>query len=82
MQVLFTLTEPIRRGWYGGSGISYSFLFIGELQVWWVPYLFRDQPIRAVRYRSRNGIRPNTLHVILHLATLATLFVLAALTVP
>jgi len=30
---------------------------------------------------ERNGIRPNTLHVILHLATLATLLVLAVLTV-
>lgn len=73
--------------------ISYSSLFIGELQAWWVPYLFRPEPIRAARYQSmfgathgflpeRNGIRPNTLHVILHLGTLATLFVLAVLTVP
>ena len=73
--------------------ISYGFLFIGELQAWWVPYLLRSEPIRAARYQSmfgathaflpeRNGIRPNTLHVILHLATLATLFVLAALTLP
>jgi hypothetical protein len=72
--------------------ISYSLLFIGELEAWWVPYLFRSEPIRAARYQSmfgathaflpeRKGIRPNTLHVILHLATLATLFVLAALTV-
>jgi hypothetical protein len=72
--------------------ISYSLLFIGELEAWWVPYLFRPEPTRAARYHSmfgathtflpeRNGIRPNTLHVILHLATLATLFVLGALTV-
>jgi hypothetical protein len=64
--------------------ISYSFLFIGELKAWWVPYLIRSEPIRAARYQSmfgathaflpeRNGIRPNILHVILHLATLATL---------
>jgi hypothetical protein len=72
--------------------ITYSLLFIGELEAWWVPYLFRSQPMRAARYQSmfgathaflpeRNGIRPNTLHVILHLTTLTTLFVLAALTV-
>jgi hypothetical protein len=72
--------------------ISYSLLFTGELEAWWVPYLFRSEPIRVARSHSmfgathaflpeRNGIRPNTLHVILHLATLATLFVLAALTV-
>jgi hypothetical protein len=70
---------------------SYSLLFIAELQAWWVPYLFRSEPIRAARYQSmfgathaflpeRKGIRPNTPHVVLHLATLATLFVLAALT--
>jgi hypothetical protein len=73
--------------------ISYSLLFFGELKAWWVPYLFVSDPVRAARYQSmfgatqaflpeRNGIRPNTLHVILHLATLTTLFVLAALTVP
>jgi hypothetical protein len=72
--------------------ISYSLLFIGELEAWWVPYLFRREPIRAPRHQSmfgathaflpeRNGIRPNTLHVILHLATPATLFVLAAFAV-
>lgn len=73
--------------------ISYSLLFIGELEAWWVPYFFRSDPIRAERYRlmfgathaflpERNGIRPNTLHVILHAATLATLLLLAALTLP
>ena len=72
--------------------ISYSLLFIGELEAWWVPYLICPEPIRAARYQSmfgathaflreRKGIRPNTLHVILHSATLATLLVLAALTV-
>jgi hypothetical protein len=35
--------------------ISYSFLFIGELQAWWVPYLFRAEPIRAARYQSMFG---------------------------
>jgi hypothetical protein len=71
--------------------ISYGLLFAGELRAWWVPYLVRSEPARVARYRSmfgathaflpeRNGIRPNTLHVILHLATLATLLVLAVLT--
>jgi hypothetical protein len=73
--------------------ISYGLLFIGELQAWWVPYLFRSEPVRTARYQlmfgathaflpERNGTRPNTLHVILHLATLATLIVLGALTIP
>lgn len=72
--------------------ISYVFLFAGELQAWWIPYLFRFEPERVARYQVifgkthaflpvRNGIRLNTLHVILHLATLATLVVLAVFTV-
>lgn len=69
--------------------ISYILLFSGELVAWWIPYLFRPEPERAARYRlmfgathsflpERNGIRPNTLHVILHILTLTTLVVLAA----
>jgi hypothetical protein len=68
--------------------VAYVFLFLGELQAWWVPYLVWPQPRRAVRYEamfgrthaflpSRNGIRPNTLHVILHIATLALVLLLA-----
>ena len=71
--------------------ISYGFLFVGELEAWWIPYLFRSKPERAARYQvmfgdthaflpARNGIRLNTLHVILHIVTLATLVVLGALT--
>ena len=71
--------------------ISYVLLFFGELTAWWIPYLFRQEPARAARYQvmfgathaflpERNGIRPNTLHVILHIATLTTLVVLGALT--
>ena len=67
--------------------VSYGFLFLGELQAWWVPYLFRPEPQRATRYGAmfghthaflpvRNGIRPNTLHVILHGATVLTLVLL------
>ncbi|HTQ12881.1 MAG TPA: hypothetical protein VMH86_03320 [Rhizomicrobium sp.] len=67
--------------------ISYGLLFLGELRAWWVPYLFRPEPARAARYQAmfgdtaaflpmHNGIVPNTLHVLLHLATAATLAVL------
>ncbi len=70
--------------------ISYGLLFLGELNAWWIPYLLRRSPTRAARYRSlfgrthsflpeRNGITPNTLHVLLHLATLATLCLLPLL---
>jgi hypothetical protein len=75
--------------WLAGS---YLFLFMGELEAWWVPYLFVPKPERAARYQAmfggthaflpvHNGIRPNTLHVILHGATVAILFVVAALMV-
>lgn len=71
-------------------GISYAILFLGELQAWWIPYFFRAQPERAARYQAmfggthaflpvHNGIRPNTLHVILHVGTLAILVVLAVM---
>ena len=74
--------------WY--LGISYALLFLGELQAWWIPYFFRPKAGLATRYQAmfgnthaflpaRNGITPNTLHVILHTATLATLVVLAVL---
>jgi len=72
--------------------ISYGLLFLGELQAWWIPYFFRPDPVRAARYQAmfgnthaflpaRNGIRPNTLHIILHLVTLATLILLGMLAV-
>ena len=67
--------------------ISYALLFIGQLQAWWVPYLFKADPERALRYQQmfgnthsflpeRNGIVPNTAHILLHLATAATLLTL------
>jgi hypothetical protein len=67
--------------------IAYSILFIGELEAWWLPYLVMPQPKKAERYRKlfagthaflpvRNGMVPNTLHVILHVATLLTLLLL------
>ncbi len=67
--------------------ISYVVLFIGQLRAWWVPYLFRPEPERAARYRimfgnthaflpARNGLVPNTAHILLHVATLLTLILL------
>jgi hypothetical protein len=71
--------------------ISYALLFIGQLRAWWVPYLLKLDPQRAERYRimfgnthsflpQRNGMVPNTAHILLHIATLATLIVLFAKT--
>ena len=70
--------------------ISYGLLFVGELKAWWIPYLFHPEPERAARYQAmfgathaflpeRNGIRPNTLHLILRVATLITLVILGVL---
>jgi hypothetical protein len=67
--------------------VSYGLLFLGELRAWWIPYLNHAEPQRAARYREmfgrthsflpmRNGIVPNTLHMILHAATFATLLLL------
>lgn len=71
--------------------VSYTFLFVGELEAWWFPYFFGFKPERAARYQAmfdgtysflpeRYGIIPNTLHVILHVSTVALLAVLAVLT--
>jgi hypothetical protein len=70
--------------------VSYTFLFVGELEAWWFPYFFGSKPERAERYQAmfggtysflpeRHGIVPNTLHVILHVSTVALLAVLAVL---
>lgn len=67
--------------------ISYGILLGGQLRAWWVPYLGKAEPARAARYQrmfgnthsflpQRNGIAPNTAHVLLHLSTAATLVVL------
>jgi hypothetical protein len=67
--------------------ISYLILFLGQLRAWWLPYLLRPEPLRAKRYRAmfgrthtflpeRNGMVPNTAHLLLHVATLSTLCVL------
>jgi hypothetical protein len=67
--------------------ITYALLLAGQIRAWWIPYLFKAEPQRAERYRRmfgkthsflpmRNGMVPNTAHVLLHLATAATLVVL------
>jgi hypothetical protein len=67
--------------------ISYLILLIGQLRAWWLPYLLVPEPRRADRSRAmfarthsflpeRNGITPNTAHLLLHLATFITLCVL------
>jgi hypothetical protein len=77
-------------GWvYAYLLVAYGFLFIGELEAWWIPYLLWRQPKRAAEYEAmygntyaflppRNGIRINALHVLLHAATLATLSIVAS----
>jgi hypothetical protein len=68
--------------------ISYLFLFVGELEAWWIPYFGSPQPERAARYEvmfanthaflpARNGIPLNTLHVLLHAFTLAAIVLIA-----
>jgi hypothetical protein len=67
--------------------ISYGLLLLGQLRAWWVPYLFVAEPERAARYRimfgkthsflpQRNGLVPNTAHILLHLSTAVTLILL------
>ena len=75
-------------GWlYDWLLISYSLLLAGQVSAWWVPYLVRPDPKRAERYRimfgkthaflpERNGMVPNTAHILLHLATAGTLLCL------
>lgn len=73
-----------------GLWLIYGFLFVGELQSWWIPYFFGASPEKVQRFQEmfgrthtfltvRNGIVPNTFHVFLHLATVATLLVLTRL---
>jgi hypothetical protein len=67
--------------------ISYGTAIYGMLRTWWIPYLFVADPVRARRYQSmfgsthaflpiRNGIRPNTLHIMLHLVLIAIVVLL------
>jgi hypothetical protein len=69
--------------------ISYAVIFVGQIRAWWVPYLFHPEPERAARYKImfgnthhflpiRNGLVPNTAHILLHVATAGTLVILLA----
>ncbi len=70
--------------------ISYGLAVYGSLKAWWIPYVFRRDPALVERYRvmhgsthaflpEHNGIRPNTLHVIFDVVTVAILIVLGTL---
>jgi hypothetical protein len=70
--------------------ISYGAAVYGMLRAWWVPYLLIASPERATRYQARfagthaflpirNGIRPDTLHCVLHMVILTILVLLGVL---
>ncbi|MGA9885190.1 MAG: hypothetical protein WBQ34_15860 [Candidatus Acidiferrales bacterium] len=71
--------------------IFYGLASYGSLKEWWIPYLSRPEPGRVARHQAmygathaflpeRNGIRPNTLHVIFDVVTVAILILLGLLT--
>ena len=71
--------------------ISYGLGFYGMLRTWWVPYLLIADPVRTARYQqrfahthaflpTRNGIRPDTLHVCFHAVFVVLLILLGVLT--
>jgi hypothetical protein len=66
--------------------VGYGLLFVGEIQAWWWPYFMGTSEKTVKRYRvmfgkthaflpTRNGIRINTLHFVLHVLTLTTVLV-------
>jgi hypothetical protein len=70
--------------------ISYGTGLYGMLRAWWVPYLLVGDPVRAARYQerfaqthaflpTRNGIRPDTLHVCFHAVFVVLLILLGVL---
>ncbi|HXW61958.1 MAG TPA: hypothetical protein VEJ45_05115 [Candidatus Acidoferrales bacterium] len=90
--LLFSLLHfgrPYPHWLYMWLGISYGLIFVGQVRAWWIPYLFHPEPERAARYQImfgntyhflpiRNGLVPYTAHIMLHSATVATLFILLA----
>lgn len=67
--------------------VTYGFLFLGELEAWWIPYVFGTTAKRVALYQvlfgrthsflpPRHGVVVNTLHVVLHASTLMTLVIL------
>ena len=68
--------------------VTYGLLLLGLLRAWWIPYLFVPDEERTARYQVifsgthrflpvRNGMAPDTLHVLFHVATGGVLAVLA-----
>jgi hypothetical protein len=81
---------------FGGWLVWYLWVFYllacyGSLRAWWIPYFFGGNAERVERERTlyarthaflpeRNGVRPNTLHVMFDVVTVAILVVLGILT--
>jgi hypothetical protein len=74
--------------WY--LWISYGLAVYGLWRAWWGPYFLGGAAARAIRYQAmfgrthaflpeRNGIRPNTLHVTLHVVMIAIVVLLGFL---
>lgn len=75
--------------WY--LWIFYLLACCGSLWAWWIPYFFEAGKKRVAREQAlygnthsllpeRHGVRPNTLHVIFDVVTVAILIALALLT--
>jgi hypothetical protein len=75
--------------WY--LWIFYLLACCGSLWAWWLPYFFGAGKKRVAREQAlygnthsflpeRHGVRPNTLHVIFDMVTVAILIALALLT--
>ena len=67
--------------------VSYAVLLGGALLSWWVPYFFGATEEKKARFRERfegtsaflperNGIRPDTLHVVFHASVVVLLVLL------
>lgn len=74
--------------WY--LWIFYVLALCGSAYAWWIPYFFGAGAIRVQREQKlyakthsflpeRHGVRPNTLHVIFDIVTLAVLATLAVI---
>ena len=72
--------------------ISYGASVYGMLRAWWIPYLLIHDSARAERYQTRfagthaflpqrNGIRPDTLHVVFHVVLVTLVLLLTLLTI-
>jgi hypothetical protein len=77
---------PARLIWWLWA--TYIACAYGILRAWWIPYLGSPDPDRAARYRVRfagtngflpvrNGIRPDSLHLVFHTLVVSILIMLA-----